>query len=121
MPPRNQKSSFGKFGEDFAVNLLKSKGYEVVARNFRSRFGEIDIVATYNRELIFVEVKTRYSNKFGHPEEAVTSQKLRKIMRTAEYFSITHPTLPKKMRIEVVALEVSDGKTVSSKIISVSS
>ncbi len=116
---KNRKSSFGRFGEDYAASLLKEKGYRIVSRNFRSRFGEIDIIAICDWVVVIVEVKTRYSLKFGHPEEAVTKQKLNKIRRTAEYFSITHPTLPKKMRIEVVAIEISSGKIISSKIIPV--
>lgn len=112
-------SRFGKIGEDFAVSFLQDKGYKIVTRNFRSRFGEIDVVATKGDALIFIEVKTRWSNKFGAPEEAVTPQKLNKIARTAHYFSLIHPTFSKKLRIEVVAIEVEHGRVTSAKIIQV--
>jgi Holliday junction resolvase-like predicted endonuclease len=69
--------------------------------------------------LAFIEVKARWSLKFGLPEEAVTRSKLWKIGRTGEYYSILHPDLPKKLRIEVVALEIIDKKVISSKIIKV--
>ncbi len=111
------KNGLGKRAEDYASELLISKGYKIIDRNFRSRFGEIDIVAMEGDTLVFAEVKARGNTRFGLPEEAVTPQKLRKIARTGEYFSLTHPTLPKKLRIEVVALNIDDGGTIFSKII----
>lgn len=112
-----QKLALGKYGEDFACNLLKKSGYKIIARNFRSRFGEIDIIAQDKDTLVFVEVKTRWSKRFGLPEEAVTPQKLYKIKRAGEYFSLKHPTLSKKLRIDVVALEIENGKVASARII----
>jgi putative endonuclease len=109
----------GKIAEDFAANLLLSKGYKILERNFRSKFGEIDIIAKEGGSLVFVEVKARWSKNFGSPEDAVTPQKLYKIQKTAEYFSLLHKGLPVKERIEVVALEIEGSKVVSSKIIAV--
>ena len=116
MQPK-RTNEVGALAENFAVNLLSAKGYKIVDRNFHSRFGEIDIVATKDSTLIFIEVKARWSNKFGAPEEAVTQSKLWKIQKTGEYYSILHPELPKKLRIDVVALEVEGGRVTSSKII----
>ncbi len=113
-----ETSSWGKRAENLAVNLLSDKGYKIIDRNFKSRFGEIDIVAEKDNCLIFIEVKARWSPKFGAPEEAVTPSKLQKIRRTGEYYSLLHPNLSKKLRIEVVALEMTGGRIVSSKIIS---
>ena len=117
---------FGEMGEEFAVKLLKKKGYKILERNFQTRLGEIDIVAIDpstgsgpDGTLVFVEVKTRWSEKFGKPEEAVTPKKLSKIKRTGEYYSLTHSTAPKKLRIDVVALEVEGGRVTSAKIIRV--
>ena len=112
-------SKLGALAEDFAVSLLKEKGYRVVERNFRSRFGEIDIVALKDECLIFVEVKARWSLKFGLPEESVTPGKIWKIGKTGEYYSILHPDLPKKLRIDVVALQIVGSNIVSSKIITI--
>lgn len=78
MLQRRLTSNLGKLAEDFAVSLLQGKGYKIIDRNFHSRFGEIDIIAEENETLIFVEVKARWSPKFGVPEEAVTPQKLLK-------------------------------------------
>lgn len=119
MPQKGNTRSFGTQGEDYAVKLLRAKGYKILTRNFRSKFGEIDIVAQEGDTLVFIEVKTRWSDKFGAPEEAVTSRKLFKIKKTAEYFSLTHPTLPKKLRIDVVAIEIEGGRVTSSKVIRV--
>lgn len=116
----NRKTSeLGRLAEDFASNLLQSKGYKIIDRNFHSRFGEIDIIAIEGSTLVFVEVKARWSNKYGSPEEAVTPQKLYKIKKTGEYYSLKNPNLSKKLRIDVVALEISGRQVTSSKIIKV--
>lgn len=117
--PKKATSKAGHLAEDFAVNFLISKGYKILDRNFRSRFGEIDIVAEDSGSLIFVEVKARWTRKFGAPEEAVTRSKLWKIQQTGNYFSMLHPELPKKLRIDVVALEIENGRVSSAKIIKV--
>lgn len=114
-----RKSNLGSLAESYAVRLLSSKGYKIIERNFHSRFGEIDIVALEGVTLVFVEVKARWSRKFGAPEEAVTRSKLWKIQKTGEYYSILHPELPKKLRIDVVAIEVEGGVVSSAKIIQV--
>ncbi len=119
MEKNNPSSVQGKLAEDFAVKLLKGKGYEIIDRNFRSKFGEIDIIALKDGYLVFVEVKARWSMKFGKPEEAVTSSKLWKIGKTGEYYSLLHPNLPGKLRIDVVAIEINDGEVSSAKIINV--
>jgi len=110
-------SKAGQRGEDFAVRLLSGKGYKIIDRNFRSKFGEIDIIASKDGFLIFVEVKARWNLKFGKPEEAVTPGKIWKITRTAEYYSLLHPELSKKLKIEVVALQIEEGQLKDSKII----
>ena len=121
MLQKRQTSELGRRAEDFAVKLLEGKGYKIIDRNFRSRFGEIDIVATEGTTLVFVEVKARWSNKFGSPEEAVTPSKLWKIRKTAEYYALINSKTNQKMRIDVVALEINGGSVTSSKIIRVDS
>ena len=119
LSPKFQTKRFGNLGEKFAQRLIKAKGYKILTTNFRSKFGEIDIIAQKNDFLVFIEVKTRWSNKYGKPEEAVTSKKLWKIKKTAEYFLLRNPSLPKKLLIEVVAIELTNGKVTSAKVISV--
>ena len=119
LPKPSSNGSFGKKAEDLAFQLLKQNGYKILERNFRSRFGEIDIVAQDKDTLVFVEVKARSNRNFGLPEEAVTPSKLRKIQKTAEYYSLTHAEFPQKLRIDVVSLEFTGEVVTSSKIIKV--
>ena len=119
MLQKKPTNNLGRIAEDFAASLLQEKSYKILERNFRSRFGEIDVVAEKDGVLVFVEVKARWSRKFGTPEEAVTPWKLKKIQKTGEYYSILHPTLSKKLRIVVVALEIDKDRVISSKIIEV--
>lgn len=65
-----------------AAEYLRKKGYLIVKQNFYTRYGEVDIICTQGRDIIFVEVKTRTNTKFGYPEEAITYKKKRHI-RTA--------------------------------------
>ncbi|MBI4028892.1 MAG: YraN family protein [Candidatus Blackburnbacteria bacterium] len=95
----------GNRGEDQAVKFLQKQGYKVVARNFHNRTGEIDIVAIDHNVLVFVEVKTRYSYKYGLPEESVTPQKINSIIRTGQYFKLLNPQTPGLLRVDVVAID----------------
>jgi len=95
----------GKKGEEIAAKYLKKHGYEVLERNFRSkRWGEIDIAATKDDVLVFVEVKARVGSKYGEPQEAVTPFKLSALQRTGQYYKMEHPDLPEALRIDVVAI-----------------
>lgn len=76
----------GKLGEDFAAGILEDRGFRILERNYRCPFGEIDIIAEKAGELIFVEVKTRATLRFGRPAEAVTQQKQRRIRRAAGFY-----------------------------------
>lgn len=120
-PQKNnsRKVTFGKVGEDYAEELLRIKGYKIIKRNFRSKFGEIDVIAVDNDTLVFVEVKARWSHKFGLPEEAVTPKKIAKIKKASYYFNLLNPDLPKKQRIDVVAIDIVKGKVQSARIIKV--
>jgi len=115
---------FGGLGEKYALYLLEKAGYKIIGKNFHAHQGEIDIIAIDpstgsgpEATLVFVEVKTRWSDKYGKPEEAVGTVKLNRIRKTGEYYVLTHPNLPKKLRIDVVAIEVRGGKITSAKII----
>ncbi len=73
----------GKMGEDLVCNFLAEKGYNILERNFHSRWGEVDIIAEAEGVLAFVEVKTRKSIAYGTPAEYVTAAKMKKIIKTA--------------------------------------
>lgn len=76
-------NSSGPLGEQLAAEYLRKAGYEIVCRNYRTRFGEIDIVAKDSRFLVFAEVKTREAGSLTDPLESVTPAKRRKLVRTA--------------------------------------
>ena len=82
----------GGAGERFAAEYLRKKGYRIAAVNFRCRFGEIDIVAENGRYIAFVEVKTRGAGRFTHPFEAITPGKRARIVKTAQFYLLGHPT-----------------------------
>jgi putative endonuclease len=80
---KNSPKQLGKIGESLAVKFLEQKGYQIINQNYRSTWGEIDIVAQDEEVLAFVEVKTRRSLKFGVPQLAVTNSKQQKISKAA--------------------------------------
>lgn len=81
----------GSHGEDFAAGILEDSGFRILDRNYRSRTGEIDIIAVKDGVLHFVEVKTRTGDSFGYPSDAVTESKRSSIRRTADcYLSERH-------------------------------
>ena len=88
---RTVKQKKGDWGEDKAVEYLKSRGYSLVCRKFRSKLGEIDVVARKGKTLAFVEVKTRKRIDYGMPCEAVDVRKQYRLRRTAEYFMLVNP------------------------------
>ncbi|MCY1714332.1 YraN family protein [Caproiciproducens galactitolivorans] len=82
----------GKIGEDYAANHLKDKGYRIAARNYHSRYGEIDIIAENKEFIVFAEVKTRDKNYEVSPLEAVSPGKQKKIGKTALLYLQSNPT-----------------------------
>ena len=81
----------GRLGEQLTAEYLEEKGYEIVERNFKCRFGEIDVIAQNDRYLAFVEVKTRSADGLSHPFEAITPSKRAKVIKTAQYYlSLIH-------------------------------
>ncbi len=81
-----RRSLFGKWGEDKAAEYLTKQGYAIIERNYRCRFGEIDIIAVKEGTLTFVEVKTRANLKFGRPAASVTKTKQNKIHSTGFHY-----------------------------------
>ena len=73
----------GKFGEDAVEKFLNRNGYKILDRNYRCRFGEIDLIAFEDGCLVFVEVKTRVSERYGNPVNAVNGMKLQHLKKTA--------------------------------------
>ena len=89
--------AIGSFGEDVAIRYLEMRGYRVIAKNFKCRLGEIDIIA----EIIFVEVKTRTNNKFGMPSEAVGKKKALRIRKAAAVYLLCNKRQNAKIRFDI--------------------
>jgi putative endonuclease len=96
----------GNEGEEMAVELLTSKGYEIIERNYRYGKGEIDIIAkdTRNNFLVFVEVKSRRNLEFGEPEYSVTKNKIRQVKKIAEAYLYENEISEINCRFDVVAI-----------------
>jgi putative endonuclease len=97
----------GKWGEAIAASYLTQRGYEIIARNERTPFGEIDIVAKQGDIVIFIEVKTRTSDKMGLPEESITPRKRQHMISAAEYFARENEI--DYWQIDVIAVEGRPG------------
>ena len=93
----------GKWGEDAAAEYLVARGLVIIARNARTPYGEIDIIATQNDITIFVEVKTRTSNKMGLPEESVNLRKQTHMLACAEHYAAEHEI--DHWQIDVISIE----------------
>jgi len=100
---RNDKKT-GPQGEDIAVSFLEEQGYVVLVRNYRQRFGEIDIVAEDGGVLVFIEVKTRKNNRYGSPFEAVDSRKQKKLSMMAQDYISRNKMEDRAARFDVVAV-----------------
>lgn len=98
------KDALGKRGEDIAEQYLTDRGLTVIERNWRCARGEIDLVATDGDVLVFVEVKTRSSTRFGHPLEAITAAKLARLRRLAGAWCEAHPGRWQRIRIDAIAV-----------------
>lgn len=106
-----ERLRLGDYGEETAVSFLKKNGYRIVARKYRNKLGEVDIIALDADTLCFVEVKTKASHSCGSPLESVTPGKQRKIAKVALSFLKERNLLEKKARFDVVAVEVLHRET----------
>ncbi len=103
------KQNLGIQGENAAVDYLEALGYQIITRNWRCRFGEVDIVALHNSQTVFVEVKTRSGAGFGHPFEAITSSKVRAMRKTANAYCVANRAGP-SIRLDAIAVYLLHGK-----------
>lgn len=106
----HQRRDFGRLGESLAERHLRSQGYEIICRNYRTRFGEIDIIARDQDTIVFVEVKARSSNAYGGARAAITSHKRRKMSMLALYYLKTTRQTSARARFDVVAIRTDTGK-----------
>jgi putative endonuclease len=98
------RRQLGTFGEDAAARWYEARGFEIVDRNWRVREGEIDLVARRGTTIVFCEVKTRSSDRFGSPVESVTATKQRRLRTLAAKWLAAHPTRHGEVRFDVAAV-----------------
>jgi putative endonuclease len=101
---KSKEQKFGMRGETLAVWYLEKNGYKILEQNYRNRMGEIDIIAREKKTLVFVEVKSRRSIRYGSPKWAVTPKKQRKISMVALYYLKATKQIDVKARFDVVAI-----------------
>jgi putative endonuclease len=104
-PKKDSRKATGRSGEDLAAQHLEQQGYTILERNYRLRIGEVDIIARDEEYLVFIEVKTRRSRRFGSPFEAVDARKQQQIVKIASAY-LQGKELP--VRFDVVAVHLNE-------------
>jgi putative endonuclease len=99
----------GRIGEDLACRELERRGYAILARRYRRRGGEVDIIARDGQTIVFVEVKARNNRSFGEPGEAVTRLKRRRIAGIAADYVARHHLTEYPCRFDVMSIQLGDG------------
>jgi putative endonuclease len=104
----SHKQALGSWGEEQAARYLERLGYIILERNYRSPAGEVDLVAAHidrgESYLVFVEVKTRTTSRYGYPESAVTRRKWEHLLGAAAHYLDSHPLLDGNWRVDVIAV-----------------
>ena len=109
MSPTNRKQQVGRWGENVAAYFLEKKGYCIQARNLRTAFGEIDLVAQIEQTTVFVEVKTRTNQDFGMPEQAITQKKRSHLIRAIQAYWSGQVKPEGDWRVDVIAIRGHPG------------
>ena len=105
-----QTQATGQWGEETAAHYLEGKGYTILERNFHTAHGEIDIIATKEETLVFVEVKTRSSHAFAYPEASVTRRKQAAMLFAAEEYIQAHSENAESWQFDILAIERRTGE-----------
>ena len=106
----------GELGETLAAGFLAARGYDIAARNFRTRYGELDLIARKDGFLVFVEVKLRAGTRFGEAREAVTAAKQRKLILAAQEWLSLYPD-GLQPRFDVIEIYLRPGARVPENIL----
>ena len=106
------RTKLGSWGEEQASQFLQDKGYQILTTNYRSSYGEVDIVAQDGNELVFVEVRTRRSEKFGAPEESLSKAKVQRLVNTCQDYLQNTAREDTSWRLDLVCLYLGQGRQV---------
>jgi putative endonuclease len=104
------KIKIGKFGQDLSAEFLQKRGYKIIGQNFFTRLGELDLIAEKDKQIIFIEVKTRLGHNFGLPEEALNSDKAKKIREAALEYLVQKNINNENYRYDLVAVEINEAE-----------
>ena len=96
--------NIGFYGENLACEYLKNLNYKILAKNYKNKLGEIDIISKYNDTIIFTEVKSRYTNSYGSPMESVTYYKQKQIIKVSSYYILTNKLHNHNIRYDVIEI-----------------
>ncbi|MGI6655667.1 MAG: YraN family protein [Desulfobulbus sp.] len=107
MKARRTPQEKGRIGEELALDYLREQGYGIAEKNYRTPYGEVDIVARDGQTMVFVEVKTRSSSRFGTPFDAVDSRKQLHLCRAARAYLHCHGLAGTSARFDVISVELS--------------
>ena len=110
MSQGDERQELGRLGETRAAEYLAGQGYKIREKNFRCREGEIDLIATKDDFLVFIEVKTRKAGSPVHPSLSVTPRKQQKVRQVGGIYCAAHPRLTLQPRFDVVSVEIGAGK-----------
>ena len=102
-------SKIGKLGEDLAGRFLENNGYQIIDRNFQTRYGEIDLIAQQAGEILFCEVKTRSSLQYGYPELAVGAKKLEHFLGAAKIY-LKLKNISSFWRLDIISIELGENQ-----------
>src|SRR6185503_20996494 len=108
--PEDRRQSLGKLGENLACAALRQRGYAIIATRYRTKLGEIDVVARDGDTLVFVEVKARAGDEFGGAAAAVTPWKQRKVALMAMDYLARHRLDDQPCRFDVVTVDIAEGQ-----------
>jgi putative endonuclease len=106
-----RQQRIGRWGEELAAKYLQDLGYQIIARNERTPYGEFDLVARLSDLVVFIEVKTRFSESFGLPEISINQSKTRHILDSVQFYLQNHPEMDCAWRVDVIAIRKRVGDT----------
>ena len=104
-----EHNELGELGEEMAVDYLSSLGYTILERNYRFDRAEVDIIAQDKEQIVIVEVKTRTSDFFGDPQEFVSPEKIKQVVKVADHYLISNE-IDMEARFDIVAILVNKKK-----------
>jgi putative endonuclease len=103
-------NDLGKKGEDMAIEHLLKKGHHIISRNYRHEKAEVDIISSYDGMIIFTEVKTRSTDRYGYPEEAVSDKKKEKLREAMDHY-LTENNVKEESRFDIISIVINKSGT----------